>query len=160
MRKNNYLLFGLALALLIFLDQITKLTVIAKMPLDTQIELIPGFFSLHYVQNTGAGFSILEGRMNLFYILTVVAVILLSYFYFTAKKEERLLRLSLILMIGGALGNFIDRLAYRYVIDFLDFIVFGYDFPVFNLADTFLTMGVGLFIVTYFFEIKDFKWKK
>lgn len=160
MRKNNYLLFGFILAAIILLDQISKMIVVANMPLNYEIDLIPGFFSLHYVQNTGAGFSILEGKMNLFYILTIIAVVLLSYFFFTAKNDENLLRLSLVMLIGGALGNFIDRLLNRYVIDFLDFVIFGYDFPVFNLADTFLTIGVGLFILAYFFEVKELKWKR
>ena len=144
----------------VFLDQISKFLVVANIPLNDEIVLLHGFFSLHYVQNTGAGFSILEGQFNLFYILTILAVIMLAYFYFKAKDDEKVLKVSLMFMIGGALGNFIDRLRLRYVIDFLDFYIFGYDFPIFNIADSFLTIGVILFILAYLFEIKELKWKK
>ena len=85
---------------------------------------------------------------------------MLAYFYFKAKDDEKVLKVSLMFMIGGALGNFIDRLRLRYVIDFLDFYIFGYDFPIFNIADSFLTIGVILFILAYLFEIKELKWKK
>ena len=144
----------------VFLDQLYKFLVVANLPLNDEIVLLHGFFSLHYVQNTGAGLSILEGQLNLFYILTILAVIMLAYFYFKAKDDEKVLKVSLMFMIGGALGNFIDRLRLRYVIDFLDFDIFGYDFPIFNIADSFLTIGVILFILAYLFEIKELKWKK
>lgn len=138
----------------ILVDQMSKLIIEAFLELGESITLIPNFFALTYVRNTGAAFSILEGKMIFFYVITVIAVAGMLHYLSKTPKEQIWMRLSLILMLGGAIGNFIDRVMYQYVRDFLDFTFFGYDFAVFNLADSFLCIGVALLMVDAYLEEK------
>lgn len=138
----------------IMIDQMSKLIIEAFLKLGESIAVIPNFFALTYVRNTGAAFSILEGKMIFFYVITVIAVGGMLHYLSKTPKEQIWMRLSLILMLGGAVGNFIDRVMYQYVRDFLDFTIFGYDFAVFNLADSFLCIGVALLMVDAYLEEK------
>lgn len=146
MKKINISTFILVVGMII-LDQVTKYLIAANMFVGDKIEIIEDFFSIHYVQNTGAGFSILEGKMTFFYAITIFALCFLFYLLFHSENETKLYKYAVLMMIGGTFGNFIDRIFRHYVVDFLDFIVFGYDFPVFNVADCFLTIGVILFVL-------------
>ena len=131
--------------LLVVLDQASKiyLTLVNKTsPID--LEVIRGFFRITYTCNDGAAFSILKGKRVFFIIMTIIVVFLIVY-YLLKNKVYWVEKYSLLLIISGAVGNLIDRIMYGYVIDFLDFIIFGYDFPVFNIADRFITIGaIGL----------------
>lgn len=137
--------------LLVVLDQASKiyLTLVNKTsPID--LEVIKGFFRITYTCNDGAAFSILKGKRVFFIIMTIIVVFLIVY-YLLKNKVYWVEKYSLLLIISGAVGNLIDRIMYGYVIDFLDFIIFGYDFPVFNIADSFITIGaVGLIISILF----------
>lgn len=137
--------------LLVVLDQASKiyLTLINKTsPID--LEVIRGFFRITYTCNDGAAFSILKGKRVFFIIMTIIVVFLIVY-YLLKNKVYWVEKYSLLLIISGAVGNLIDRIMYGYVIDFLDFIIFGYDFPVFNIADSFITIGaIGLIISILF----------
>ncbi|MDD6640507.1 MAG: signal peptidase II [Erysipelotrichaceae bacterium] len=137
--------------LLVVLDQASKiyLTLVNKTsPID--LEVIRGFFRITYTCNDGAAFSILKGKRVFFIIMTIIVVFLIVY-YLLKNKVYWVEKYSLLLIISGALGNLIDRIMYGYVIDFLDFIIFGYDFPVFNIADSFITIGaIGLIISILF----------
>ena len=137
--------------LLVVLDQASKiyLTLVNKTsPID--LEVIKGFFRITYTCNDGAAFSILKGKRVFFIIMTIVVVFLIVY-YLLKNKVYWVEKYSLLLIISGAVGNLIDRIMYGYVIDFLDFIIFGYDFPVFNIADSFITIGaIGLIISILF----------
>lgn len=137
-------------AIIVIIDQITKFLTVQNIPLGESIEVIPGIFSLTYIQNTGAAWSILEGQMAFFYVVTIIVVIMLVYFLHKEAKGEPLFALSISFILGGALGNFIDRLHLQYVIDMfqLDFITF----PIFNIADSALTIGVIIMLV---YVIKD-----
>ena len=141
-----YLFYFTVVFGLVAFDQLSKYYIVANIPLNSAIDIIPGFFKVTYVQNFGAGFSILQNQNTLFLIITPIAIIFLCYLLFKTKKGDLLTISGLLLMIAGALGNFIDRIFTVYVVDFLDFVIFGYDFPVFNIADSFLTIGVFLFI--------------
>ena len=142
-----YLLYFTVVFGLVAFDQLSKYYIVANIPLNSAIDIIPGFFKLTYVQNFGAGFSILQNQNTLFLIITPIAIIFLCYLLFKTKKGDLFTISGLLLMIAGALGNFIDRVFTVYVVDFLDFVIFGSDFPVFNIADSFLTIGVFLFII-------------
>ena len=137
--------------LLVVLDQASKiyLTLVNKTsPID--LEVIRGFFRITYTCNDGAAFSILKGKRVFFIIMTIIVVFLIVY-YLLKNKVYWVEKYSLLLIISGAVGNLIDRIMYGYVIDFLGFIIVGYDFPVFNIADSFITIGaIGLIISILF----------
>ena len=135
------------LVLLIVLDLLSKILVDSKLMLGQSITIIDDFFHITYAHNTGAAWSMFEGKTIFFCLIAIAALVVMFYFYRNMKPEEKLVRWGIILMMAGTAGNLIDRLVYQYVRDFLDFIIFGYDFPIFNLADMALCIGVGLIIL-------------
>ncbi|MFC6169113.1 signal peptidase II [Loigolactobacillus jiayinensis] len=130
-------------------DQLVKSWITTHLALQQIQTLIPNVFSLTYLRNDGAAWSILQGKQLFFLILTPLVIIVLGYLLFKARHQNRWYALGLTLMIAGALGNFIDRLRFGYVVDMfqLDFI----NFPIFNLADSALTVGVILVFVYLIF---------
>ena len=144
--KKNYIIVGIGVALIVLLDQLTKQYIASSMSLYESTEVIKEFFYITSHRNEGAAWGILQGEMIIFFFITVVAFVL---FYYLVKeidfKEKIIYSSSVLLLIAGAIGNFIDRLLFGYVVDFLDFIIFGYDFPTFNVADMALVIGVSLF---------------
>ena len=144
--KHLYLI-----SIMLILDQLSKVLIDAKMSLYQSVSIIENFFSITYVRNTGAAWSILEGNMMFFYMITIVAIVCMVYFY-KSNECDWLSEWGIAMMLGGTLGNFLDRLRLQYVIDFLDFNIFGYDFPVFNVADVCLCVGVGIVILSFMLE--------
>jgi signal peptidase II len=138
---------------LIVLDQSTKLAINHSMQLYQSIQLLD-FFNLTYVHNTGAAFSFLSERSGwqrwLFSILAVVMSLMMTLWIKRLKDNETLLAVSLSLILGGAIGNLIDRLIYGYVIDFLDLYYHSWHWPAFNVADSAITIGVGLMLIDSF----------
>lgn len=133
----------------VILDQIVKYLIISKCTLYKKNPVIDGFFNITYVQNRGAAWGILNNNIILLVVITVLALGLICSFIF---KESNIKKLDIVLygmLLGGIIGNFIDRIFRGYVIDFLDFIIFGYDFPVFNIADMLIVISVGIMIITY-----------
>ncbi|MFC3040260.1 signal peptidase II [Virgibacillus xinjiangensis] len=139
-----YYLFAL---IVIILDQLTKWVVIRTMELGEQITVMEGFFYFTSHRNSGAAWGIFQGQMLFFYIVTLLVVAGVIFYMQKYAKNDKLLATALGLILGGALGNFIDRLVHREVVDFIDVIIFGYDFPIFNIADSALTIGVILIII-------------
>ncbi|MEG3307690.1 signal peptidase II [Streptococcus suis] len=137
--------FPILAAVLIAVDQLVKAWTVANIELDTVEPFIPGFMSLAYLRNYGAAWSILQNQQWFFTIVTIVAVTGLIWYYVKQIKGNLWTLFSLALMIAGALGNFIDRLRLGYVVDMfhLDFI----SFPVFNVADMCLNVGVGILFI-------------
>lgn len=122
------------------------------------IKIIDNFFYLSSHRNRGAAWGILEGQMWFFYVLTAVVIFMIIYYIQTGTKGKWLLGVSLGLILGGAVGNFIDRIVRKEVVDFLHFPnLFGYNFPVFNIADSALCIGVGLLIIQMIIEEKKAK---
>lgn len=153
-----YALYSLAIIVFVTLDQFSKYLITKNIPDGSQsIELIKGFFSISYVKNYGAGFSILQNQKSFLIIVSVVAIIVVSYLLIKAKSSEKLNIICYLLIIGGSIGNLIDRFTLGYVIDFLDFNIFGYDFPVFNVADCCITVGCFLLIISIILESKHAK---
>lgn len=152
-----YILYLLTVVVLVTADQFSKYLIVNSIAESEQIVLIKDFFSITYVKNFGAGFSILQNQRIFLLLVTVIAIIGLSYLLVKTKNNEPLNRICYVLIIGGAIGNMIDRLTIGYVIDFLDFNIIKYDFPVFNLADCFVTIGCFLLIISTLLEMKNEK---
>ena len=153
MKEKLAAIFGLVL-LLIF-DQWTKLLAISHLKGQADIELLPGIFSLHYLENHGAAFGILRDQQWVFLILAagflVAAVILYLRMPFTARMIPLLI--ITVFIAAGAVGNMIDRLFRHYVVDFLYFSLI--DFPVFNVADIYITCCAVLLVLFVVFYYKD-----
>ncbi|MBP2256129.1 signal peptidase II [Virgibacillus alimentarius] len=137
---------------IIGIDQLSKWMVVKNMEIYDQITVIENFFYLTSHRNTGAAWGILEGKMNFFYIITVIVVIGVIFYLHKYGKENKLLAVSLSFVLGGAIGNFIDRILHKEVVDFLDFIIFNYDYPIFNIADSALVVGVILLLIFTFMD--------
>ena len=139
--------------LLIISDQLTKLAALKFIAPAKQIVLIEGFFNLTYVENRGAAFGAMQGARWFFVVLAALVVAGLSFYYNKIEKTKKTLplRISLVMLVGGTIGNVIDRVFRGYVVDFFDFIIFGYDFPVFNVADILIVLGTFLLAVYILF---------
>ncbi len=154
------------LVLLVVADQVTKICVknLYETGEWTSTQVIKNFFYFTYVENTGSAWSFLSDvswAQTFFKIITGVALVLFAfYYYFVTKKRYKWLKVALVLIIAGTIGNFIDRLAYNYVVDFLSFIFGDYHFPVFNLADSFMTVGIIMLLIHYLFLDKNALFKK
>jgi signal peptidase II len=143
-------------AFIIIADQITKLIVDRSMPLYHSIPVIEGLFSLTYIRNTGAAFGIFAGsaaafRLPFLIIFSLVAVGFVVMMLRRLRDDHTGLITALSFIIGGAIGNLIDRIAYGEVIDFLDLYWGRYHWPAFNLADSFISIGV---VITIYYLIK------
>lgn len=150
--------YFIALIMIAF-DQLTKWLVLKNMELGESIPILEGFLYLTSHRNRGAAWGILEGQMWFFYVITVVVIIGIIYYMKKGVKEGSLFRWSLALMLGGAIGNFIDRLFRKEVVDFIHTYPFGYNFPIFNIADSSLVIGVALLIIHMLLEEKKEKEK-
>jgi signal peptidase II len=144
------------LAFILIADQLTKFIVDQTMPLHHSIPVIDNLFSLTYIRNTGAAFGILAGsaaafRLPFLMLFSLIAIVFIVMMLRRLPERETGLITALAFILGGALGNLIDRAAYGEVIDFLDFYWSRFHWPAFNLADSFITMGV---LITIYYLIK------
>ena len=145
MKKNKEQAYKITCIILI-IDQILKNIVKTKMSLNQEIVLIKNFFSINYLKNTGAAFSILNNQTLILIIISFIIIFALDRFI---TKENNLNNLSVIsigLILGGTFGNLLDRIIYKGVIDYLSFRIFSYNFPVFNFADIAITIGTLLLL--------------
>lgn len=145
--KKKYLYIILFVIGLVFIDQISKLLVVNY--LNNEIVLINNFFSLEYVKNTGAAFGYFSGNV---FLLIIVTIGLIIYLISELKNniDKKLNVLFTLLIISGAIGNLIDRVFRGFVVDFISFILFNSQMPVFNIADIFVTCGVlGLILIMF-----------
>lgn len=142
---------------LIGLDQLTKFLTVQTFDLHTGMTILNDIISLFYIQNTGAAWGILAGNMTMFYIITVLVLGGMFYWYHFVNKRQLhwAEKLSYMLIVSGALGNFIDRLRLGYVVDMIKFEFI--DFPIFNVADIYLTIGVILMMFYSLFLEKEVK---
>ncbi|MGN7407603.1 signal peptidase II [Sporosarcina sp. SAFN-010] len=153
-----FIYYGIA-ALVILVDQLTKWLVATNMEIGERIPLIEPYLGLLSHRNRGAAWGMLEGQMWLFAIVTIVVVIGIVYYFQKEGKNEPLFAWSLMLLLGGAVGNFIDRMVRGEVVDFVNVLipVINYDFPIFNVADAALTCGVVLVIIHLILDEKKNK---
>lgn len=159
--KKKLILFCLVLPPLIFFDLWTKVWADANLKNQAAIEIMNCCFHLQYAENPGAAFSILADSNELFrsiFFKAVVVVFLMVMLpvYFDMKENEKLKSFGLLLIFSGALGNFIDRLVNGYVIDFIFWHYYDKTWPIFNIADTNISIGLGLYLISViFFEKKN-----
>lgn len=146
--------YYLIAVIIIGLDQFTKWLVVKKMDLYEQIPIIENFFYLTSHRNKGAAWGILQDQMLFFYIITVIVIGVIIFYMQKYGKESVLLSIALSFILGGAIGNFIDRLFRKEVVDFFDFIIFNYDYPIFNVADSALVVGVILVLIATILDEK------
>lgn len=134
-------------------DQLTKFWAVDVLKNGDSIKIIGNFLRFTYAENKGAAFSILQNQRTFFLVITLVMLIFLGYIYFKTKNITKLSKLSIAMIAGGAVGNFIDRFRLGYVVDFID-VRFGefYNFPVFNIADSFVVCGTILMIILILFN--------
>jgi signal peptidase II len=154
--RKAYYFFGFLCTVLGFvLDRITKILATGLLG-KPDIILIPGVLQFHYLENTGAAFSLLNGQFTFFFITTpilcIVILVLLSKLPYDNRRYFPLWLIGF-LMLAGALGNLYDRIAYRYVIDFIYFSLI--DFPVFNVADIYVTVSVTVLVILVLFFYKE-----
>lgn len=140
--------------LLLCLDICSKQLVVRFMDVGQSISIIPRFFSLTYVKNRGIAFSMLEGNL-VFIIFLSLLIIGGIFFSIRFKKLSWGESFCYALIVGGAIGNLIDRVIYGYVIDFFDFTLFGYEMAIFNVADIFIVLGVFLLLFMEFWKGRD-----
>lgn len=131
--------------LIIIIDQISKWLVATKMDIGESIPVWIGVFSITSHRNEGAAFGILQGQMWLFYVITVIVVLGVTYYLHKYGRHQVFLGIALALILGGAIGNFIDRALNGSVVDFLYFRIINY--PIFNIADASLVVGVILILI-------------
>lgn len=147
MKKKYYITISLIVAIaILIIDQVTKRIIATTMNIGDSYEIIPNFLNITSHRNNGAAWGILSGKMGFFYIITLIILVVLVLFYIKEAKYNLFMQVAISLLFAGALGNFIDRLVNGEVVDFVDTTIFGYDFPIFNVADSSLTIGV-LFII-------------
>ena len=153
-----YKYYGLA-AFVIILDQWTKWLIVKNMEFGERISVWDPWFGILSHRNRGAAWGMLEGQMWLFSIVTIAVIGAIIYFYHKEAKGKPLFQVGLMLLLGGAIGNFIDRLFRGEVVDFVDVLIpiMNYDFPIFNIADAALTIAVVVLMIGLIAEDKKEK---
>lgn len=151
MNKKNWLL----VCLLVLIDQASKLLALNLLNYNVSVPVISNFFYFTLVKNIGASFSILSGYVSLLIIVSIFAFLFIVRYLNKKKNMKNTERFSYCLVLSGLLGNLIDRMFRNGVIDFLDFKIFGYDYPIFNIADIFIVWGIFILIFLEFRSGKD-----
>ena len=145
----------------IALDQLTKILVLNFMELGQSIKLIPNVLNLTYIQNRGAAFGMLSEHRWVFMIISTVAIIGIGVYLFGFCKERMLVKVGLATIIGGGIGNMIDRTAYGFVVDMIDFCLFDFWVWIFNVADACVCVGAGIVMLGIILDlIKEAKKKQ
>lgn len=153
MKKKSLLPWTLLIALLLALDQGTKVFFSVNRADFQEREIIPDFFYLTYLENRGAAFSMLQNFRWGFVVITTIALVIMIRFFLI--HQGRIARLSLTFLIAGAAGNLVDRAWQGFVVDFLHFYPFGYNFPVFNVADICVNVGAALLAIWLLFLYQE-----
>ena len=162
MNKNNDNMIAgkivpaiISVMLLTALDQLTKYLITSNMDLYDSIPIISGVLEIHYIRNAGMAWGMLQNKQIIFYICTIIFIALAGAFYIRLAKINKYkeMRIVIVIIISGAIGNFIDRIRFKYVIDFIYFKIIN--FPVFNVADCYVTIGVFLLMFLFIFKYKE-----
>ncbi|MDO4167518.1 MAG: signal peptidase II [Eubacteriales bacterium] len=141
--------------ILVILDQYTKYIAIHHLKDTTGVEIIPGIFRLEYLENRGAAFGIFQGQQILLLLITVGILLLLAGLYYKTPVQRKYIpmQITILCIAAGAVGNMIDRIGRQFVVDFFYFYVIN--FPVFNVADCYVVIGVALAVLLILFYYKE-----
>ena len=131
----------------LMIDIVSKLIISNLMDIHDTIKIVDDFFYITYVRNTGAAWSIFSDKTWLIIIISLIIIGIVVFYIYKNKPKMKLEKIGYALILGGAVGNFLDRIIYGYVVDFLDFYIFGYNYPIFNLADVFIVVGIFLLVI-------------
>jgi len=152
--KKKILIIALAAVLL---DRTSKILIVANLDIGRPIIIIKNFFNFTYTYNEGSAWSMFSGQTIIIILITLAALFLLYKLLINEKKETRLKQIYYGLVFGGIIGNLIDRVLFAHVIDFLDFKIVTYNFPVFNIADISIVVGAILMIIDIMWGEKNDK---
>lgn len=147
MKKDNGLYWVLLAIVVFIIDIASKFYILDRFELFETVNLLP-FFSITYVRNIGAAFSIFEGQRVMLAAIALVISAVIVYMLYRNNRSQKLENLSLSMILGGALGNLFDRLYHGFVVDFLDVNFGNWHYPTFNIADCAICVGIGLFIIS------------
>ena len=156
-KKKRHARFIIIAAAVVALDQLIKMLIVSIVPAYQTISVIPGFFNLTHIYNTGGAFGFLSGNISayqqiFFLTASLVAVCMILYLYSKTPPNHIFLEIGFSLILGGALGNIADRIRIGKVVDFLDFHIMGLHWPSFNIADSAITMGILIFVYHLLFK--------
>ncbi|MEP6887309.1 MAG: signal peptidase II [Nitrospirales bacterium] len=159
-RNARYLILAFLTVSTVVLDQVSKVQIMQTMRLHESIPVFPEFFSLTYIRNPGAAFGLLASsgqafRLIFFGVTSVFALGLLGMIFFRLRHDDWVGQLSIAAILGGAIGNLLDRARFGEVIDFLDFYIHGYHWPAFNVADAAISVGVFFLILHFALDKKE-----
>ena len=157
MLKNKYIKLVAIGGIIILLDQFTKGLILRYLPFNKTIPVVKGFFNITHVLNPGGAFGLMANlspimRNIIFLFVSSIAVGLIFYFYKKTPAQHSWLAAAFALIFGGAIGNLIDRIRFGMVIDFLDFYVCNLHWPAFNIADSAISIGIGIFLYHLIFK--------
>ena len=133
--------------LAIVLDISSKIIVINNIEFNEEIDIISNFFKMTYVRNTGAAWSIMDDRGYIVQIISIMIILGIIWYLYKNKPENKVEIIAYGLILGGAIGNLLDRVIHGYVIDFISIKILGYNYPIFNLADIFIVSGVIILMI-------------
>jgi signal peptidase II len=150
-QEKKYFRMLIIVGLVVVVDQLSKMIIFHTIPHYSTISIIPGFFNITHIHNPGGAFGFLAGhsptlRKFVFLFISTLAIGLIIYYYHKVPKTHLLLSCGFALILGGAIGNMIDRIRMGVVIDFLDFYVGNLHWPAFNVADSAISIGITIFI--------------
>lgn len=147
-KKLMNLFFFLSALVIVALDRLTKYWIMQNLPENSSIKIIPRILLITHVKNSGASFGLFQGYANVLAVISVIAIILIIFIKIYLKFDSYFYNIAIGFILGGAIGNLIDRIFYGEVIDFLNFAYW----PVFNIADSFIIIGFGIVIIFLFRE--------
>ncbi len=149
-------LFFVGIGVLLLIDQLSKWLVLETLTKVDTVALFDGVLHLTYCENRGAAFGILQNQIWFFVFITVLVLVGTGYYMVRYRPQNKWLNVSLLLLVGGALGNFADRIFRGYVVDFIDFRLI--DFPIFNVADCFVV--IGAFMLAFYLIFSEYNKEK
>ena len=154
-KKITLIIDLVAIALLIAFDQFTKYLAVQNLKDQDSLVLIPGVLELTYLKNRGAAFGILQDQKVFFIMIAVMILVVIAYVLFRLPLEKKyiFMQIVLVMIASGAAGNMIDRVRNDYVVDFIYFVIIN--FPIFNVADIYVTIGTAMLVICLLFVYKD-----